>query len=112
MSDHDRERAPHHEPDVIEHLSELAGEELCAICRIDEVQLVEYLRHGIVIAIDDNGRRFAGAAVSRVIRARRVQREFAVELDALGLVLDLLERIDAQRRELERLRLIADAAGR
>ncbi len=81
-----------------------AREEVCALCRIDAVVLVEYVRHGVVVAEDEEGVRFAAPALQRVLRAVRVQREFEIELDALALVVDLFETLERQRREIDVLR--------
>lgn len=75
-------------------------DELCALCRIDAVALVEYVRHGVVVAEDASGTRFAAPALHRTLRAVRVQREFEVDLGSLALVVDLLERLEGQRREI------------
>ena len=79
-------------------------DELCALCRIDTVALVEYVRHGVVVAEDERGTRFAAPAVHRALRAVRLQRELAVDVEALALVVDLFERLEAQRREIAVLR--------
>ena len=83
---------------------EYRREELCALCRLEEVVLVEYVRHGVVVAEDAGGTRFAAPAVERTLRAARVQREFEVDVGALALVVDLLERLEDQRREIAALR--------
>ena len=96
------------EPTVLGPVPEGRGEyrrdELCALCRVEEVVLVEYVRHGVVVAEDADGTRFAAPAVERTLRAARVQREFEVGLEALALVVDLLERLEGQRREIATLR--------
>ena len=65
---------------------------------------MEYVRHGVVVAEDADGTRFAAPALARTLRAVRVQREFEIGVEALALVVDLLERLDAQRREIAVLR--------
>ena len=93
--------------DVLDASDGRAGygrEELCALCRIDAVLLVEYVRHGVLVAEDEAGTRFAAPAVHRALRAVRLQREFAVDVEALALVVDLFERLEAQRREIAVLR--------
>ena len=79
-------------------------DELCALCRIDSVRLVEYVRHGVLVAEDERGVRFAAPALRRARRAVRVQREFEIDLESLALVVDLFERLEAQRREIRVLR--------
>ena len=79
-------------------------DEVCALCRIDAVLLVEYVRHGVLVAEDEHGARFATPAVRRALRAVRVQREFEIDVASLALVVDLFERLDAQRREIRVLR--------
>lgn len=81
-----------------------AREELCALCRIDAIVLVEYVRHGVVVAEDERGVRFAAPALRRALRAVRVQRDFEIELDSLALVVDLFERLEVQGREIDVLR--------
>ena len=95
------------EPDALGTAPDAAGyrrEELCALCRVEDVVLVEYVRHGVVVAEDADGTRFAAPALERTLRAVRVQREFEIGVEALALVVDLLERLDAQRREIAVLR--------
>ena len=48
--------------------------------------------------------RFSHHAVRRLRRAVRIRRELEVELPDLALVVDLMDALERQRRELERLR--------
>ena len=90
--------------------------ELCRVCRLPHERLVEYVAHGVVVREGrDDGRggdprglgpdtRFSHGELRRLMRAVRVRRELEVELPNLALVVDLLDALERQRRELARLR--------
>ena len=82
---------------------EYTVEELCRVCRLEPDRLVEYVAHGVVGG-DGARERFAWVEVHRLVRAVRVRRELEVELPDLALVMDLLDTIESQRRELDVLR--------
>jgi len=77
-------------------------DELCVLCRIDETTIVRLIEHGVIEHHD--GSSWSWRSVHRITRAVRVQREFEIDLTAVPLVLDLLERIERQQRELQLLR--------
>ena len=92
------------EPELWDDRREYTREELCRLCRLEPGRLLEYVAHGVVTGADGARERFTHVEVHRLVRAVRVRRELEVELPDLALVLDLLETIERQRRELERLR--------
>jgi len=70
-------------------------------------ELVERLaRFGVIEPSEGAGGppRFASSALARLRRAVRLRRDFGLNASALGLVLDLLERVEALEAELDRRR--------
>jgi len=98
------ERGGTSESELFDDSREYTREELCRVCRLEPGRLVEYVAHGVVTGVGASGERFTHVELQRLVRAVRVRRELEVDLPSLGLVVDLLERLEHQRRELERLR--------
>ena len=98
------ERANDAGVELLDERREYTVEELCRVCRLERHRLVEYVAHGIVGETAISRGRFTWIELYRLVRAVRVRRELEVELADLGLVMDLLETIERQRRELDVLR--------
>ena len=95
-------------------VSPLAGEVLeerpvCSLFDLAELTgvpvdvLVEYVQVGLIEPVSGHAARewrFSGVAVARLQRAARLRRDFALAPEALALVLDLLEEMDALRARL------------
>ena len=79
---------------------EFSLRELCAACRVSEEIVVEIVAEGIVepSGSDRAACRFTGIALTRVLRALRLQHEFGVDLAGAALALDLLDELDRLRR--------------
>lgn len=76
--------------------------ELCRFCDADSAWVVELVEHG---ALDPLGNAraewtFQATSVARARKARRLQRDFEVNVAGVALILDLLEERDALRRAL------------
>ena len=98
------ERAEEIDAELLDERREYTVEELCRVCRLERHRLVEYVAHGVVGETAGSRERFTWLELHRLVRAVRVRRELEVELADLALVLDLLETIERQRRELDVLR--------
>jgi MerR HTH family regulatory protein len=81
----------------------LTADELVVRSGVHPAALEPYLRLGVVIADASTGR-FPVRAVVRLRKAIRLRRDLGVNLAAVGIVLDLLDRLEAMEMELERLR--------
>lgn len=85
---------------LLDESVELSLAELCTLCSVSEESIVEIVAEGIVepLGADRTHWRFSGAALKRVRRVIRLQREFDVNLPGAALALDLLEEVERLRR--------------
>jgi DNA-binding transcriptional MerR regulator len=81
----------------------LSAEELAARCGLHPAALEPYVRVGAV-SIDASTGQFPARAVIRLRKAIRLRRDLGLNLVAVGVVLDLLDRQEAMALELEHLR--------
>jgi len=81
----------------------LSAEELAARCGLHPAALEPYIRAGAV-SFDAMTGRFSISAVVRLRKAIRLRRDLGLNLVAVGVVLDLLDRQEAMALELEHLR--------
>ncbi len=90
---------------VVEEQTEVTLEDLGRFCAVRRESIVSLVEEGI---LEPRGRRpeqwrFAAANLHRAARALRLQRDLEINLEAIGLVLDLLEEVEQLRAELGRL---------
>ena len=78
--------------------------EVCTLCRITVTTLGSYIEHGLIDDRSDAQSNFHQAHVIRILKAMRLQRELELDIAHLALVIDLLDTIETQRRELDVLR--------
>ncbi len=76
--------------------------ELCRFCDADSAWVIELVEYG---ALDPLGNvtsewEFHAVSIARARKARRLQRDFDVNIAGIALILDLLEDRDALRRAL------------
>ncbi|HEX5788618.1 MAG TPA: chaperone modulator CbpM [Woeseiaceae bacterium] len=90
---------------VIDERVELTTRDLCRACATSTEWVVELVHEGIVEVRGETLEewRFSGAALARVIRARRLQRDLDLNLPGVALVLELMDEIEALRQQLRRL---------
>jgi len=81
-----------------EHLT-LTLREVCEVCGIEESLVVEMVKEGIAMPVDEDQARweFTGVAVTRLRTAHRLQRDLHVNLAGAALAIDLLEEIASLR---------------
>jgi len=91
---------------VIDRDCGLTLADLARACGAEDAWVAELVEAGIVQAT--RGRRpaewiFCGDDLRRARQARRLQRDFGVELDAAALMLDLMEEVRRLRTQLRAL---------
>ncbi|SRR5690606_20885680 len=85
---------------VLDETVEVSLGELCRACGFEEALVVEMVEEGIVEPRGGSPAswRFSGVAVTRMLRAVQLQRDFDVNLPGAALALDLLEELERLRR--------------
>jgi chaperone modulatory protein CbpM len=88
---------------IFEDYAKLSVDELSRMCAVDRMYIVELVEEGVLNAaeVDASGWSFSGGAVRRARTALRLQRDLEINLPGVALVLELLEEIEALRRELK-----------
>lgn len=76
--------------------------ELCRFCGADSGWVMELVEHGALDPQDPTSTEweFHAVAIARARKARRLQRDFEVNVAGIALILDLLDERDALRRAL------------
>lgn len=88
-----------------EILENLTSMELCRFCDADETWVTELVEYGI---LEPEGHsfhewNFHGVNIVRAKKARRLQRDFGINLAGVAMVLDLLHEREQLMRSLQRL---------
>ena len=80
----------------------LTLQDLCRFCHADEAWVIELVEHGVLDPIGGttSNWRFVGTSIVRAKKARRLNRDLAVNTAGVALALDLLEQRDAVLRRL------------
>jgi hypothetical protein len=94
---------------VEEETDDLTAEDLALRCGLRPAALQAYTRVGVVQFNAATGR-FPILAVGRLRKAIRLRRDLGVDLGAVGIVLDLVGRLEEMEVEIERLRGELDRA--
>lgn len=76
-------------------------EEICEACSCHREWIAELVEYGILEPLDSQRDewRFTGISIARAHTARRLQRDLGVNLAGVALALELLEEIEALRRQ-------------
>jgi chaperone modulatory protein CbpM len=79
--------------------------EICERCNMHAEWVTDMVEYGIVTPLESNRQRwqFSTAALLRLRRARRLQRDLELNLPGLALGLELLDEIESLRREITSL---------
>ena len=90
---------------ILEEQSEITLDEIGRFCAVRRESIVALVEEGI---LEPSGGeptqwRFGSVQLRRAARALRLQRDFEINLGAVGLVLDLLEEVEQLRAEVGRL---------
>ena len=88
---------------VEDETDDLTADDLALRCGLRPAALEAYTRVGVVQFNASTGR-FPVLAVGRLRKAIRLRRDLGVDLVAVGIVLDLVGRLEAMEAEIERLR--------
>ena len=88
-----------------EILESLTSVELCRFCDADEAWVTELVEYGV---LEPEGRsfqewHFRGVNIVRAKKARRLQRDFGINMAGVAMVLDLLHEREQMMRSLQRL---------
>jgi chaperone modulatory protein CbpM len=87
---------------IFEEYAKLNVDELSRLCAVDRTYIVELVEEGVLsVEVDASEWRFSGAALRRARTALRLQRDLEINLPGVALALELLEEIEALRRELK-----------
>jgi chaperone modulatory protein CbpM len=88
---------------IFEEYAKLSLDELSRLCAVDRTYIVELVEEGVlsVVEVDASEWRFSGAALRRARTALRLQRDLEINLPGVALALELLEELEALRRELK-----------
>ena len=78
-------------------------QEALAICRIDIVTFDDYVAQGVIDVERTEGLFISYHQVCTLCRAARLQRDLELSVHAVALMIQLLDRIDEQQRELSLL---------
>ena len=92
--------------EIFEEYAVLSVDELSRLCAVDRAYIVELVQEGVlsVTAVETEHWRFAGTALRRARTALRLQRDLEINLPGVALALELMEELDALRRELSGLK--------
>jgi chaperone modulatory protein CbpM len=87
---------------IVEEQVELSIDELGHACRCSREWIVALVREGVLQPTDAQAPewRFRGRSLQRARRATRLQRELELNVPAVALVLQLLDRIEALEAQL------------
>jgi chaperone modulatory protein CbpM len=88
---------------IFEEYAKLSLDELSRLCAVDRTYIVELVEEGVlsVVEVDASEWRFSGTALRRARTALRLQRDLEINLPGVALALELLEELEALRRELK-----------
>jgi chaperone modulatory protein CbpM len=86
---------------IFDEYAKLSVDELSRLCAVDRTYIVELVEEGVLsVEVDAAEWRFSGAALRRARTALRLQRDLEINLPGVALALELLEELEALRREL------------
>ena len=91
---------------IVDDVTEVTIDDVTRYCSVRRERIVELVSEGI---IEPAGRtpeewRFTGRALSRAGEAVRLAKDLEINLHAVAVILDLLDRIDSLHATLERRR--------
>jgi len=85
---------------VLDETTEITVTELCEVCAVERTLITELIEEGILDPVGgDDEPRFHFTSVRRTRTVMRLRRDLGVNLAGAALALDLLDRIEALRRQ-------------
>ena len=91
-----------YEVEILEHGHGYTLKETCQRVNLEEDFILECVDYGIAPVIGESADdwRFSPAAIARLQRAWRLQRDLEINFTGLGVVLDLLDEMEDLRRKV------------
>jgi chaperone modulatory protein CbpM len=89
--------------EIVETSATCTLDELCTACHVEAEWVTNLVNYGAIdpVGTDQAQWRFAGIAVVRVQRAKRLERDLGLNLPGVALALDLLDQIEELRSRLK-----------
>jgi chaperone modulatory protein CbpM len=87
-----------HDFDVLDASTLMTLDELCRACGVEIGWVEEMVAHGVVAPAE--GTRYTALSITRIRKARRLERDFSLNAPGVALALDLLDEIDRLRSRL------------
>lgn len=93
------------EVEIVSSSTTVTLDELCSCCSVEADWIVELVEHGV---IEPDGLvrtdwKFAHVSLVRVAKAKRLERDLALNMPGVALALELLDEIDDLRSRLKAL---------
>ncbi|MGB6307774.1 MAG: chaperone modulator CbpM [Steroidobacteraceae bacterium] len=87
---------------IFEESALLTTRDLSRMCAVDERHIVEFVEEGVLEVVERGVAEwhFTGAALRRARLALRLERDFELNLAGVALAVELMEELQALRREL------------
>ena len=88
---------------ILEESADLTVKDLSRMCAVEERHIVEFVEEGVlnVVEVNTTEWHFTGAALRRARLALRLERDLELNLAGVALALQLMEELEALRRELK-----------
>ncbi|MFO0993769.1 MAG: chaperone modulator CbpM [Hyphomicrobiales bacterium] len=85
---------------VVDEFTEVTIDDITRFCSVRREKIVELVSEGIIEPVDrgESDWRFSSRSLSRAGRAVRLESDLEINLHAVALILDLLDRIDRLQR--------------
>ncbi|MBU1211577.1 MAG: chaperone modulator CbpM [Alphaproteobacteria bacterium] len=95
--------SPNHHPEIVEAGATMTLDELCLSCRVEAGWILELVEHGAIEAIGRSRSdwQFSHVTIVRVAKAKRLERDLALNMPGVALALELLDEIDELRSRLK-----------
>lgn len=94
--------SPDAESEIVTASATVTFDELCSSCSVDADWIVELIEHGAIepVGLDRSEWQFTHVTVVRVAKAKRLERDLALNLPGVALALELLDEIEDLRARL------------
>lgn len=90
---------------IVENENRLTMRQLCDACSVRADYIVELVDEGFIepIGTENSHWCFSGVSITRVKKARRLQKDLGINLAGVALAVDLIEEIENLRARLKHL---------
>ena len=95
--------SPNLPSEIVEAGTTCTLDELCLSCKVDAQWIAELVEYGAIEPVGQNKAdwTFTHLTIVRVAKAKRLQRDLALDISGLALALELLDEIDGLRLRLK-----------